>query len=128
MAHDGMITCLDAYDNILISGGVDKKVGVWDLRMMDTTTGYYQPSRKLSLDDSALLKVAIGPSSNFAAVSTLKGLYLLDLTSGSCKPAAPFKDKRPIKRYHDLKWNANKSVLFAAGEDFRVDVFTTIRQ
>jgi len=122
VAHESMITCLDAFDTILVSAGLDKKVMVWDLRTLDST-GYTQPLRKISVDDSAILKVSVGPSSNSAAVSTLKGLYLVDFTSGISKLAAPFKDKRPTGRYHDLKWCVSQHILFAAGDDTRVDQF-----
>jgi WD40 repeat protein len=122
-AHEGMITCLDAFDNYLVSAGVDKKVLVWDLRMLDSS-GYTSPLRKIVVDDSAILKVAIGPSGGQAAVSTLKGLHLVDFTTLQSKAAVPFKDKRSIGRYHDLKWNTNRNLLYAAGDDQRVDLYT----
>lgn len=118
-----MITCLDAFDNILVSAGLDKKVVVWDIRALDST-GYTQPLRRLSVDDFPVLKVAVGPSASTAAVSTLKGLYMVDFTNGTSKIATPFKDKRPMGRYHDLKWNSARGLLFAAGDDMRIDQFT----
>jgi len=123
-AHEGMITCLDSYDSILVSAGLDKKVIVWDLRALDSS-GYTQPLRKLSVDDFAVLKVAIGPGNANIAVSTLKGLYLVDIANGTNRLATPFSDNRPMKRYHDLKWNGVRNLLFAAGDDMRVDQFLT---
>jgi len=123
-AHEGMITCLDAFDTILVSSGLDKKTNVWDLRTLDNT-GYTQPLRRITVDDSAVLKVAVGPTATTTAVSTLKGLYLVDFTSSIASPATPFKDKRSMGRYHDLKWNISRGVLYAAGDDMRVDQFST---
>lgn len=85
------------------------------------------PVSALQLDDSAVLKVALGGgSSSSAAVSTLRGLYLVDFSSA--RPAAclaePFKDGRRIGRYHDLKWANGRSLLYAAGDDMRIDVYS----
>jgi WD40 repeat protein len=121
-AHDSMITCIDAYDHLLASGGLDKKVAIWDLRTLDSN-GLILPIKKITVDDNAILKVAIGLSNN-VAVSTLKGLSLIDFAgSATPKQAIPFKDQKPPGRYHDLKWNTNKSVLFAAGDDMRIDQY-----
>jgi WD40 repeat protein len=114
--HEGMVTCLDCRDNILVSGGVDKRVNVWDIRMSGGV-----PLKRISMDDGAVLKVALG--SNSIAVSTLKGLYLVDIESGNFTPAVGFADKR-MGRYHDLAWgNYATNTLYAAGEDHRVDVY-----
>lgn len=84
------------------------------------------PVSALQLDDSAVLKVALGGSPSTAAVSTLRGLYLVDF--GSSRPTArssePFKDGRRIGRYHDLKWAGGRNVLYAAGDDMRIDVYS----
>jgi len=120
--HEGMITCLDSYDTILASAGLDKKVMIWDLRALDST-GYTQPLRKLTVDDCAVLKVSIGPGITSVAVSTLKGLYLVDIANGTSRLATPFSDNRSMKRYHDLKWNSAHNLLYASGDDMRVDLF-----
>lgn len=125
-----MITCLDSFDSILVSGGLDKKVVVWDLRML-ATTGYTQPYARLSVDEMPVLKVAIGPSQQSTAVSTLAGLFMVDFLSGTPKPAQPFPTTatantptgKKAKRYHDLKWNSMKNILYAAGDDGAVDQY-----
>ncbi len=121
-AHDSMITCLDAYDNILVSAGLDKKLAVWDIRALDSN-GLTQPLMKLVVDDQAILKVAIGPTTNYVATSTLRGLFLVDFSAGTPKAAQPPKEKKPPGRYHDLKWNGNRTILYAAGDDMRVDQY-----
>jgi len=122
-AHEGMITCLDAFDTILVSSGLDKKVVVWDIRTLDNNS-FTQPLRRISVDENPVLKVAVGPSSMTAAVSTLKGLYLVEFNNFTSKPATQFKDRRTTGRYHDLKWNIPRGTLYAAGDDMRVDVYT----
>ena len=122
LAHDEMVTCLESYDSILVSAGLDKVVVIWDIRAMDSTS-LSRPLRKLSVDDCAILKVAIGPSAGTAAVSTLKGLYLVDFSTGVSKLATPFLDGRQMRRYHDLKWNNTRNLLYAGGDDMRVDQF-----
>lgn len=121
VAHDSMITCLDAVDNYLVSGSLDKKVAVWDLRAASSGS-LSQPLAKFSVDENAVLKVAICPQSNLAAVSTLSGLHLVDLVAQTHTVATPFPDRRTVSRYHDLKWNATRDILFAAGEEGRVDI------
>lgn len=123
VAHKSMITCLDALGPIMISGGLDKQVMVWDLRTLDSG-GFQQPLLTCPIDDSVILKVAIGPGlQNSAAVSTVKGLYFVDFETGTSKIATPFQDQRSMSRYNDLKWNSQASVLYAGGDDMRVDVF-----
>lgn len=122
VTHEGMVTCLDAHENILVSGGLDKQILIWDIRSLSTNK-YSTPIRKILVDDFAVLKVAIGPSAASAAVSTLKGLYWVDFATGTAKPAVPFSDGRKMRRYHDLKWNNTHSILFAAGDDMRIDQF-----
>jgi hypothetical protein len=84
------------------------------------------PVASLQLDDSAVLKVAFGGRPNCAAVSTLRGLYLADFSNPrpTARLAEPFKDNRRIGRYHDLKWANGRNLLYAAGDDMRIDVYT----
>lgn len=116
IAHEATISCIDACDNILISSGLDKKLCIWDIRILENS----QPLQKISIDDSAILKVAIGPSNQEAAISSLKGLYLINFNSGLHKTVSSFK-KTCI--YHDLKWNSTRNILYAAGDEMIVDQF-----
>jgi WD40 repeat protein len=117
-AHDAMVTCLDAFENILVSGGLDKKIAVWDIR------NFENPVRKFSLDDTSILKIAVGPTINYACVSTMKGFYLVDFATNTPKTVVPFKEAdKKFNRYHDMKWSPDKNVLYAAGDDKRVDQF-----
>eukprot|EP01119_Soliformovum_irregulare_P019161 TRINITY_DN6012_c3_g1_i1.p1 TRINITY_DN6012_c3_g1~~TRINITY_DN6012_c3_g1_i1.p1 ORF type:complete len:143 (-),score=36.25 TRINITY_DN6012_c3_g1_i1:32-460(-) len=113
------VTCLDAYSYTLVSAGLDKKVAVWDLRSADRA-----PMARLTIDGCAILKVAIGPHSTSAAVSSLKNLYMVDFMTGQSTVVTPFSDKRSMKRYNDLKWNNDRTVLYGGGDDMRVDQFT----
>ncbi|KAG0613087.1 hypothetical protein M758_6G075600 [Ceratodon purpureus] len=125
-AHESMITCLDAIDtNLILSAGMDTRVLRWDFRSL-ANSGGSAPVSSLQLDDSAVLKVSLGGGSNSAAVSTLRGLYLVDFSSARpvARPAEPFKDGRRIGRYHDLKWANGRSLLYAAGDDMRIDVYS----
>lgn len=85
-----------------------------------------KPVSSLQLDDSAVLKVALGGGPQKAAVSTLRGLYLVDFsgTTPIARVAEPFPDARRVGRYHDLKWAPGRKLLYAAGDDMRVDLYT----
>jgi WD40 repeat protein len=119
IAHDGMLTCVDSIGNILVTGGLDKKVKVWDLRQVSSSGS--MPLRQIAVDETVVLKVALGLSGSYAAVSTLNGLYLADLSTGSNTRSVEFSDRRTIRRYHDLAWNGPQ--LYAAGDDCRVDLY-----
>ena len=119
VAHDGMLTCVDSNGYLLATGGLDKKVKIWDLRTVSASG--CNPIRQIPIDDTVVLKVALGLSGSYAAVSTLSGLYLADVGTGSFTRSLEFSDRRTIRRYHDLAWS--DSVLYAAGDDCRVDVY-----
>uniref|UniRef100_A0A7S0S0L2 Guanine nucleotide-binding protein subunit beta-like protein n=1 Tax=Pyramimonas obovata TaxID=1411642 RepID=A0A7S0S0L2_9CHLO len=128
-AHEQLITCLDASnDNTVLSSSMDKMVAQWDLRSLGSTSVGMAPVATVNLDEKPVLKVAIGPSAHGlqAAVSTLTGLYLLDLSGSkiAAKPAARFADGRNIPRYLDIKWSHSRNTLYAAGNDGAVDVYT----
>jgi len=120
-AHDGMVTCLDNTGYTLVSGGLDKKVVVWDIRSVGGNNGVIPPLVTFKVDDTALLKVAIGPDKNSAAVSSLRGLYMLDLSSGTHTMGITRSGTNGQNRYHDLKWDIARNILYAAGDDYRVD-------
>lgn len=126
-AHEMMITCLDSYDNMLLSGSLDKLVCAWDLRML-APPAMAQPLRRIAVDTSAILKVAGCPGTPYVVASTLEGLHLVDLDTGAHTLAHGFADGRKISRYHDLRWNTARDTLFAAGDEGRVDLYTMIVQ
>ena len=126
-AHDMMITCLDSYDNMLLSGSLDKLICAWDLRML-APAQLTQPLRRIAVDTSAILKVAGCSGTPFAAASTLEGLHLVDLDTGGHTTAHAFTDGRKVGRYHDLRWNTSRDTLFAAGDEGRVDLYSTVVQ
>jgi len=110
--------------NTSLSEGWIGLVGAW---LGSVWQGGSAPVSSLQLDDSAVLKVSLGGGTSSAAVSTLRGLYLVDFASGArpvARPAEPFKDGRRIGRYHDLKWANGRSLLYAAGDDMRIDVYS----
>lgn len=126
-AHEMMITCLDSYDNMVLSGSLDKFVCAWDLRMM-APAHFVQPLRRIAVDSTAILKVAGCAGTPYLAASTLEGLRLIDLDTGAHTAAHAFPDGRKAGRYHDLRWNTAHDTLFAAGDEGRVDLYSTIVQ
>ncbi|KAJ7519822.1 hypothetical protein O6H91_20G057200 [Diphasiastrum complanatum] len=124
-AHDGMITCIDASDmNMILSAGMDALVHRWDFRTLANQVGN-TPISSLHLDDSAILKIALGGMPGKAAVSTFHGLYYVDFSNPRplARLAEPFLDGRRVGRYHDLKWATGNSLLYAAGDDMRIDSY-----
>jgi hypothetical protein len=96
---------------------LDKVVKVWDLRQTSA------PLRQVGLDDTAILKVALGGSGGVAAVSTLSQLYLFDVAGDGLAPVEGGFGEARSGRYHDMKWS-KRGELYAAGDDQRVDVYT----
>jgi len=130
-AHDQLITCLDASDqHTVLSSSTDKMMAQWDLRSLGSNSMGMAPVASVNLYENAVLKVAFGPGGHGlqAAVSTLTGLYLLDLGSAkiSAKVAARFPDGRNIPRYLDIKWSHSRNTLYAAGDNGTVDVYSLI--
>lgn len=124
-AHDMMITCLDALDaTTIVSAGMDARVLRWDFRTLSSQGGS-SPVSVLAPDDSAVLKVALGGPPSCAAVSTLRGLYIVNLAPPSpfARPAEVFSDGRRVGRYHDLIWDHSRKILYAAGDAMRVDCY-----
>ncbi|PRP87251.1 hypothetical protein PROFUN_01513 [Planoprotostelium fungivorum] len=118
IAHDKMVTCIDTHEFSMVSVSLDSTVAVWDIRKLD------RPAVKRStVDNTGILKVAIGPTNTKVVVASLGGLYVLDLLTG-VKTAALRGNEMAAVRYHDLRWSADKSVLWAGGEDKSVDVYT----
>lgn len=111
-----------------MSGGLDKVVAVWDIRTLgnnNNNSTLIQATNKWPIDQHALLKLSIGPHNNSCAVSTLRGLYLLDLVNGKVKPSniqAYSPELQKVGRYHDMVWNGQQ--LYAVGDDCTFDVYS----
>lgn len=76
----------------------------------------------IELNAGAILRVAAcraGPT-GLAAVSTVKGLYLVRLADGAVERTDPAAG-RAVQPYHDVKWAWGR--LWAGGEDKAVDSF-----
>ncbi|XP_024525238.1 uncharacterized protein LOC9658466 isoform X3 [Selaginella moellendorffii] len=125
-AHDAMITCLDATDaNMIVSASMDKFIHRWDYRTLSNQASSV-PVSSMQIDDSGILKLALKPGTGTAAISTLRGLYFADffMPRPSARLAQLFPDGRHVGMYHDLKWSTAKNVLYAAGDDTRIDVYS----
>ncbi|CAI7855653.1 unnamed protein product [Closterium sp. NIES-54] len=130
-AHAGMVTALDACPAsvTVASGGMDGYLKLWDLRSLHSL-GNSPPLGSLNLDESPILKLASSMLPGVVAVSTVRGLYLADLSGsvgpsggGSVRLAGGFQDGRQPGRYHDIKWAHGQRLLFAGGDAMRVDVY-----
>ncbi|CAI5472928.1 unnamed protein product [Closterium sp. Yama58-4] len=130
-AHAGMVTALDACPAsvTVASGGMDGYLKLWDLRSLHSL-GNSPPLGSLNLDESPILKLASSMLPGVVAVSTVRGLYLADLSGsvgpsggGSARLAGGFQDGRQPGRYHDIKWAHGRRLLFAGGDGMRVDVY-----
>ncbi|CAI5534162.1 unnamed protein product [Closterium sp. Naga37s-1] len=130
-AHAGMVTALDACPAsvTIASGGMDGYLKLWDLRSLHSL-GNSPPLGSLNLDESPILKLASSMLPGVVAVSTVRGLYLADLSGsvgpsggGGARLAGGFQDGRQPGRYHDIKWAHGRRLLFAGGDAMRVDVY-----
>eukprot|EP00898_Chlorokybus_atmophyticus_P002604 jgi/Chlat1/3344/Chrsp23S03654 len=124
----GTVTSIDASlaarELTVLTTALDKKVARWDLRALASKSGSV-PIASVACDDTPALRVAAlaGACDTAAVVSTLKGLHLVDFSSGSSHPTCHTLSDRDSKRVHDVKWASSRGCLYAAGEDKRVDVY-----
>ncbi|KAK9814761.1 hypothetical protein WJX72_011057 [[Myrmecia] bisecta] len=121
------VTCMDSWEHLLLVGNMDKTITQYDFRSLsqeNATTGV-PPLRSFALDDSSILRLAIGSGPSQVAVSTFHGLYSLDVSGDSpvWQPARPFEDGREVSRYLDVKWATGQPVVYAGGHDKRVDMY-----
>lgn len=123
----GGISSMSVADTFAAAGSANGSVRVWDIR---------QPGSKhvqsLSPDSSAVQCLRLCQGTANAAVATLMGMYFLhDLTSSSSPAVRTVGDASLLSAkgfpgpsaYHDLAWVYPTNVLFAGGEDQRVDVY-----
>jgi hypothetical protein len=73
VGHEGTVTSVSASDHLIVTGGLDKKIMSFDIRALSQTNTQLRPMNTMILDESAVLKVVLGTSSE-AAASTLLGL------------------------------------------------------
>lgn len=127
LGHDGTVTSVSASDHLVVTGGLDKKLMTFDIRLLTPTAPQLRPLSTLMLDESAVLKVALGHPTE-AAASTLLGLYQINLVTNESRQVQGFLDPTnpnaaKTTRYHDLVWSRDHAVLYAAGDDMRIDVY-----
>lgn len=125
-----------------MTGGIDKQVLLWDLKMLSTSSNS-RPMRTLSIDSTPVSKIALGPSNPsgvYGSILTAQGLYFINfataqyslithesdpsLSSKTQLSSSSSPSSSPL--YVDLKWNNAKNVLYVAGEDMKINVFSLL--
>jgi len=101
----------------LLTADQKDTVLAWDVRSMGSTA----PLLKYSV--LGVHKIML-VSSRVAVATTSQGLVLLHLESGQVTPVPKFSDGRPTDVYNDMRWNRDKSILFAAGGDGKLDLYS----
>lgn len=112
--HFRTVTCLGMYGDYVVSGGLDRRLVVSDLRM---------PSQQLASRDmeSALLSISVAQGTGTAAVGTMSGLHMASLSTGNM-----FKIDTPCApRYNSLFWNSSGTLLFCGGDTSTLDVYSS---
>ena len=115
--HGTSISSLDSLGNLLLTADQKDTVLAWDVRSMGSTA----PLLKYSV--LGVHKIML-VSSRVAVATTSQGLVLLHLESGQVTPVPKFSDGRPTDVYNDMRWNRDKSILFAAGGDGKLDLYS----
>ncbi|PSC75543.1 guanine nucleotide-binding beta subunit [Micractinium conductrix] len=123
-AHNMMVTSIESAGPIIISASTDKTVALWDVRRLNS-----QEVSRVHGENMTVLKLALNASQNMVAVSAISGLRLLDIAN----PAAPvlsdplafsWPDGRKRAAYHDVRWNEPLGLLYGAGKDKLIDMYT----
>eukprot|EP00241_Pyramimonas_parkeae_P017430 CAMPEP_0114297966 /NCGR_PEP_ID=MMETSP0059-20121206/12155_1 /TAXON_ID=36894 /ORGANISM="Pyramimonas parkeae, Strain CCMP726" /LENGTH=669 /DNA_ID=CAMNT_0001420273 /DNA_START=65 /DNA_END=2071 /DNA_ORIENTATION=+ len=98
VSHQASVMGLDANSsNTVLSTGQDKSVARWDMRSL------HSPVSKIQLDDSVHSKVACAGNRAYAGVTTLRGLYCLDLSTPQLS-LGEVQMKPMNSRYGEIKW------------------------
>eukprot|EP00245_Coleochaete_scutata_P012141 TRINITY_DN4672_c0_g1_i1.p1 TRINITY_DN4672_c0_g1~~TRINITY_DN4672_c0_g1_i1.p1 ORF type:complete len:158 (-),score=20.16 TRINITY_DN4672_c0_g1_i1:162-614(-) len=112
------LAMLDAFT--LASSSQDGSVQLWDIRQGTSAP----PIRTMVPDGKPVVAMAASPLRDALAVSTLKGLYCLELagTSGALlKPLTPLPPCGPCL---ELKWNDVTQEIYVCGTDGTLTVYS----
>jgi len=120
VSHQASVMGLDANSsNTVLSTGQDKSVARWDMRSL------HSPVSKIQLDDSVHSKVACAGNRAYAGVTTLRGLYCLDLSTPQLS-LGEVQMKPMNSRYGEIKWSEYCCSFFVASNDSTIHAFKLI--
>lgn len=114
--HYSTVTCIDGFGDYIVTGGLDKRIMVHDLRML-------HPQNIVRDLDSAVLSVSISPQL-LCAAATLTGVQLVSL-SGSGLPMCKAECMLSVPRYNAIAWNTMGSTLYAGGDTCNLDLLAS---
>ncbi|KAK9908488.1 hypothetical protein WJX75_008589 [Coccomyxa subellipsoidea] len=120
--NTAMVTTIDSQETTVMAGCLDTYISKWDLR--SSSQGMNSPLASVSLDSSAVLRIALGGSPGWAAISTIDGLYYTDPFEPSLKPENMRAGATSVQHYADVKWGMGEQVLYAGSDQGVVDVYT----
>eukprot|EP01006_Ploeotia_vitrea_P031676 TRINITY_DN63989_c0_g1_i1.p1 TRINITY_DN63989_c0_g1~~TRINITY_DN63989_c0_g1_i1.p1 ORF type:complete len:780 (-),score=112.26 TRINITY_DN63989_c0_g1_i1:126-2432(-) len=114
--HSRLVTDIQAVEpTVLYTCSADTSVLQWDLRNVSVPVNMFVPDMK------CVLCVRHSPTaSNFMAVSTLKGLYCLDVHTHELLGISPEADKIT---YPYLEWNTVNGVLYCCKLNGELEVW-----
>jgi hypothetical protein len=110
--HFGTVTSICGEGDVIVSGSLDRRLLVHDLRMMHSPIAHRE-------FESGVIKVAMGPKM-VCAVATQTSLQLFNVSGQH----ATNRVDGATGQYNDIVWNNGQSALFAAGESQALDIFT----
>ena len=114
--HYSTVTCIDGFGDYIVTGGLDKRIMVHDLRML-------HPQNIVRDLDSAVLSVSISPQL-LCAASTLTGVQLISLTANGL-PMCKAECMLNVPRYNGIAWNTSGSMLYAGGDTCTLDLLAS---
>ena len=114
--HATAISSIDSLGNLLLTADQREAVMVWDVRSM----GSGAPLMKFPMPGVLKLSLISGKQ---AVIVTSQGLHVLNMEAGRLVEVPKFPDGRPNEPYNDLRWSRDKSLLFAAGGEGKLDVY-----
>ncbi|GLI66711.1 hypothetical protein VaNZ11_010647 [Volvox africanus] len=125
-AHSDMVSALDTTENFLLSSCVDSFMCIWDFRQLSMTHGSaVGPVVRMQIDETPILKMAVtgAPHSRLAALSTYRGLHVIDITNMTAPLTVSIQPPMDSKyQFHDLRWAGGQPVFFAASESSEIVV------
>ncbi|EIE21483.1 WD40 repeat-like protein [Coccomyxa subellipsoidea C-169] len=117
-----MVTTIDSRETTVVAGCLDTYISKWDLR--SARDGMNAPMASVSMDNSAVLRVALGATPGWAAISTIDGLYYTDPFDSSLQPENMRAGVSTVQHYADVKWGTGELVLYAGSDQGMIDVYT----